>query len=212
MKDLIRQILREYTEPKVSIKVVGWYNGNIPDTIINENYNWKVNPEGSEQSWNYLINYLRSVNPIKESFIKLNKKNPTGKGELLEGLMRIVLTRHYVERLFRLDDPKYTPGADSNKKNSIKNPNLTEGIDLIKNNSNEIFKKIMLTSENLRDKLILEIKSMNDGVLYNVVVDVENKSLSENIFNLKLITQIKGVNFIKYPMKSPNSIIYANKK
>ena len=58
MKDLIRQILREYTEPKVSIRVLGWYNGNIPDTIINENYNWKVNPEGSEQSWNFLINYL----------------------------------------------------------------------------------------------------------------------------------------------------------
>lgn len=212
MKDLIRQILREYTKPKVTIRVVGWYNGNVKDTLINENYNWKVNPEECEQSWNFLINYLRTVNPIKESFIKLNKKNPTGKGELIEGLMRIVLTRHYVERLFRLDDPNYTPGANGNKKNLIKNPNLTEGIDLIKNNSDEIFKKIMLTSENLRNKLILEIKSINDGVLYNVVVDVEDKSVSENIFNLKLITQIKGVNFTKYPNRPPNSIIYSNKK
>jgi hypothetical protein len=210
MKELIRQVLREYTEPKVTIKIVGWYNGNTPDTIINENYIWKVNPEGCRQSWNFLINYLRDVNPIKESFIKLNKNNPTGKGELLEGLMRIVLTHHYVERLFRLDDPKYTPGSVNNRKNLIINPGLTEGIDLITKNSNQIFKKIMLTPENSRDKLLLEIKSNKGGTLYNIVVNVDEKSISNNVFDLILITQIKGVNFTQYPRKKPNSFIYDN--
>jgi hypothetical protein len=209
MKELIRQILREYTEPKVRIRIVGWYNGNTQDTLINENYKWKVNPNGCQQSWNFLINYLRSVNPIKESFIHNSKKTGLKK---VEGSMRIILTRHYVERLYRLDDPEYIPGTNQNEKNLIKNPELTEGIDLIIKNSNQIFTKIMLTPDNLKHKLILEIKSNNSGVLYNVIVNVDDESVSNNEFKLTLITQIKGVNFTKYTFKKPNTFIYANTK
>jgi len=194
MKDLIRQILREYVEPRVTIRVVGWYDGNIKNKFINENHEWNVNPEGCRNAKEFLENYLLDINPINTCFYdKRQKKDRCG-------VMEIVLTNHYIERLFRLEDPLYIPGQGKNKERKIINPSLTEGIDLISKNRKTILKQIVTSNEN---NLILEIKNVDSKNVYNMIVDVDDKKTK---YKLILVTQIKGTNFINY-YKKPNTIV-----
>jgi len=195
MKELIKQILREYTGPKVLVKVVGTYNGNINEYLLKE----QVNNNQVIQSKNRINNILSQINPFKSCYVDTRTNNERC------GLLKIELTNHWVERLFRLDDVNYAEGGRYHS-NRIQNPELLEGIDLILNNKKKIIKTILSLPSNRRNNLVLEIKNQDSKNVYNMIVSVEEGKPKEPI-KLVLITQIKGVNFLNYHNKKPNTII-----
>jgi hypothetical protein len=173
MNQSIKNILREFVEKMVSFEVVGNY--------LTESDGKKFVPIISQEVRQLINSKLSFINPFIGTFI--DKKTGTEKKVAFE----IIPTKHYLDRLYRKDDPKYT---DNTK---LSNPFPLEGIDFLYDNRDRLAEEIM--TKRINDGDIVVVRRFYD-ILYSVVVSLDRKN-TKNIplYHLHLKTQIKGDNF-----------------
>ena len=175
MKDLIRQILREETSRKIiSIEYLGrkslteetkyeYIDDDIRDLILNT----------------YILQteYANSKNPLlAEYFDKYYKK-------IEKSYFNILIDIHFAERNYRAE----TFPSDTD----FVNPTVTEGIDVVVYNINQIWKEIKTQKYGFADKL--QLKTAN-GVNYVILVSLNTPGELDKlpIYNIKLFNQMKG--------------------
>jgi hypothetical protein len=173
MNLLIKKILREYTDRIVSFEVIGNY--------LTEEDNTKFTPTISQEVRQLIKSKLSFINPFIGTFI--DKKTGAEKKVAFE----IIPTKHYLDRLYRKDDPKY---SDNTK---LSNPFPLEGIEFLYDNRDRLAEEIM--TKRINDGDVVVVKRFYD-ILYSVVVSLDRKN-TKNIplYHLHLKTQIKGDNF-----------------
>lgn len=210
MKELIRQILREYTEPKVTFKVIGNIYDSINEAAKYNNFRTGeqiFKPSVEKHTSNFrpiiprevtdLINdEIKQTNPFFGHFIDKH----TGEKKRIE--FYIIPTQHYKDRLFRLDDPNYQ--IDSKNYNpKLSNPSPLEGIDMIVNNRDRLAQEIL--TKRIKDGDEVEVSSI-DGSKLNIIVKFDHKNTFKNVpvYLLHLKTQIKGDKF--YDKKNQKQI------
>jgi hypothetical protein len=177
MDKLIRKIIKEFVNSKVSFEVIG----NISN-LINED----INPIDLNIAKSVTSARLKKINPFQGNFT--NKR--TGKSQSVN--FKISPTIHYIERKFRLSDPEYKEGGRLyNPK--IVDPDYLEGIDLIYNNRDKLAEQIMIGR--IKDGDLVEITAA-DGSNYHMFVKFENHYADMKDFELILVTQIKGTEFL----------------
>ena len=148
MKDLIRQILKEYTETKVTIRVVGNVGNNI-----NESH---FKPEIPKEIYSLINDRVKDINPFYGEFI--DKKT----GELNKVEFSIQPTKHYVDRLFRTSDPEHQPGEKKYNPRII-DPSPLEGIEMLINNKDRLAEEILTKRIKDRDCLLYTSPSPRDS-------------------------------------------------
>jgi hypothetical protein len=102
------------------------------------------------------------------------------------------VTDHWIQRLFRADEPEYKIGKYKDIK--IKNPSKTEGIDLLFNSKNKI--------NDFIDNSVNWVSSQEKYVMlsqgdYSTILSII-KELNKT-YTIKFITQIKGTKFHNTP-------------
>jgi len=185
MKNLIRNILKEFVDSKwVNIQVVGNLSEKQSKLIRENVYNKKIkfSPEVKKQidlEYKYLEDKLKIVNPFTGSFTD----KFTGIEKSIE--FNIIPSYHYVERIFRKEDPKY-----SNDERVV-NPSPYEGVDLLLYNKDRLAQEIFTKRIKHNDLVRIETK---DGSNYQMLVTFNDSSKSKKdvSYNLVLINQIKG--------------------
>ena len=192
MEVLIKQILREFVDNKVEIKVIG----NVSD-LLNE----QINPVELNISKEIISRRLRRINPFVGNF----KDKRTGKDRAVEFVINP--KEHYIKRTYRLSDPEYKEtGKHYDPK--LSNPGPLEGIDLIYNNRNKIAEQILIGR--IKDNDIVEVSSA-DGSNYHMIVKFDKQYGKNPRYELTLVTQIKGAQF--YDKKSQSKLkLYPNPK
>jgi|LakMenEpi03Aug12_release.lakeMendotaPanAssembly.Ray.scaffolds.fasta_scaffold43298_8 hypothetical protein len=185
MKNLIRNILKEFVDSKwVNIQVVG----NLSEKqskLLRENVysaDIKFSPEVKKQvdlEYKYLKDKLKIINPFTGSFTD----KFTGVEKTIE--FNIIPGYHYVERMFRKEDPKY-----SNDERVV-NPSPYEGVNLLLYNKDRLAQEIFTKRIRHNDLVRIETK---DGSNYQMLVTFNDSSKSKKdmSYNLVLINQIKG--------------------
>jgi hypothetical protein len=143
---------------------------------IESKYNW---PPTINNSW---------CSDIKE---KIDKKNNLVKYTCKKNFS-IQVTDHWIQRLFRVNEPDYKSGKYKDIK--IKNPSKTEGIDLLFNSKNKIndFIDNSVSWSQPEKKYIL----LRQGD-YSTILLISKES--KGTYNIMLITQIKGAKFHDTP-------------
>ena len=197
MKHIIRRVLKEHIELRVihldeivldsefsgfllneGKATISYHRSLEPDLkrYIESNYNW---PPTIGNSW---------CTDIRE---KIDKKNNLTKYACKKNFT-VDLTTHWIQRLFRTDEPEYRSGKY--KDINVKNPSKTEGIDLLFNSKNKINDFIDNSSNwsPLQDKYVM--LSQGD---YSTILSI-TKELNKT-YNIKFITQIKGTKFHNTP-------------
>ena len=192
MDKLIRKIIKEFVNSKVSFEVIG----NVGN-LINED----INPVDLNIANEVISRKLKRINPFTGSFI--DKK--TGKNKVVNFI--ISPTKHYIERLFRLSEPEYQLNGKSFDP-KIVNPEYLEGIDLLYNNRDKLAEQILIGR--IKDGDVVQITAA-DGSNYHMIVKFYSQHSDLENFKLILFTQIKGVEFFdkKYVNKLrlfPNTI------
>jgi hypothetical protein len=184
MKDLIRQILREYVEPKTIIRVVGNVGNNI-----NESSKSQIKPEIPKEIYSLINDRVKGINPFYGEFI--DKKT----GELNKVEFFIQPTKHYIDRLFRTSDPEHQPGGKKyNPK--IVNPSPLEGIEMLINNKDRLAEEIL--TKRIKDRDEVEVIAIDGSKLNLIVVfDYINKIKNIPKYTLHLKNQIKGDRFFQ---------------
>jgi len=192
MEKLIRKIIKEFVNSKVSFEVIG----NVGN-LINED----INSVDLNIANEVISRKLKRINPFTGSFI--DKK--TGKNKIVNFI--ISTTKHYIERLFRLSEPEYQVSGKSFDP-KIVNPEYLEGIDLLYNNRDKLAEQILIGR--IKDGDVVQITAA-DGSNYHMIVKFYSQHSDLENFKLILFTQIKGVEFFdkKYGNKLrlfPNTI------
>jgi len=185
MEVLIRQILREFVDNKIEIKVVG----NVSD-LLNE----QINPVDFNIAKEIISRRLRRISPFVGNFT--DKR--TGQDKSVEFVINP--KPHYLNRTFRLSDPEYKEkGKHYDPK--LLNPSPLEGIDLIYNNRDKIAEQILIGR--IKDNDIVEVSSA-DGSNYHMIVKFDKQYGKNPRYELTLVTQIKGAPF--YGKKSQSKL------
>jgi len=181
VKDLIKKILKEYTETKVTIRVVGNVGNNI-----NESH---FKPEIPKEIYSLINDRVKNINPFYGEFI--DKKT----GELNKVEFFIQPTKHYIDRLFRTSDPEHQPGGKKYNPRIV-DPSPLEGIEMLINNKDRLAQEILTKRINDRDEV--EVVAI-DGSKLNLIVifDYENKIKNVPKYTLYLKNQIKGDRFFQ---------------
>jgi hypothetical protein len=174
MNQLIKNILREFVNKMVSFEVVGNY-------LTEEENNKKFVPTISQEIRELIKSRLSFINPFIGVFV--DKK--TGAEKKIE--FEIIPTKHYLDRLFRKDDPKHA----NNQK--LTNPFPLEGLNFLYDNRDRLAEEIV--TKRINDGDVVVVKRHYD-TLYSVVVSLDKKN-AKNIplYHLHLKTQIKGDDF-----------------
>jgi hypothetical protein len=192
MEVLIRQILREFVDNKVEIKVIG----NVSD-LLNE----QINPVDFNITKEIISRRLRRINPFVGNF----KDKRTGDDKTVEFVINP--KPHYLNRTFRLSDPEYIEGG-KHYDPKLSNPSPLEGIDLIYNNRNKLAEQILIGR--IKDGDVVEVSSA-DGSNYHMIVSFDKEYGKVVRYQLTLVTQIKGAPF--YGKKSQSKLkLYPNPK
>jgi len=197
MKHIIRRILKEHielreihlneifldsefnnfllSEGKATITYPKFLDSDLK-RYIESKYNW---PPTIGNSW---------CTDIRE---KIDKKNNLVKYACKKNLT-VELTTHWIQRLFRSDEPDYKSGKY--KDINIKNPSKTEGIDLLFNSKNKIndFIDNSVNWVSPQEKYVM--LSQGD---YSTILSI-TKELNKT-YTIKFITQIKGTKFHNTP-------------
>lgn len=173
MNQSIKNILREFVNKMVSFEVVGNY--------LTEENGKKFTPTISQEVRQLIKSRLSFINPFIGVFV--DKK--TGIEKKVE--FEIIPTKHYLDRLYRKEDPKYS----NNQK--LTNPFPLEGLDFLYDNRDRLAEEII--TKRINDGDIVVVKRHYD-TLYSVVVFLDRKN-TKNIplYQLQLKTQIKGDDF-----------------
>ena len=123
MKELIKEILKDYHNQIKSIRIISDSEYNLFEQYENLTPRELVTPELKKK----VNSYLEEKYPIKGVV-----KYKDGKKSIYT--FKIVFTEHWYERLFRKNDPEYK--EDPN----IVNPDYRETIDLIVKGANKLAK------------------------------------------------------------------------
>jgi|688.fasta_scaffold882393_2 hypothetical protein len=201
MKDLIKQILREYTEPTVTFKVVGNVGNNINEAAKFGNFSTgekiykpsyeksksEFKPEVPKEVYDLINTEIKQVNPFFGHFVD----KYTGEKKRIE--FNLATTKHYIDRLYRLSDPEFQPGGKKFNPKLV-TPTPLEGIDMIVNNRDKLTQEIV--TKRIKDRDEVEISSI-DGSRLNVIVIFDYKKTTKNVpvYTIHLKNQIKGDKF-----------------
>jgi len=198
MKDLIKQILREYIEPKVTITEISPDSPILKNILIEQNINFY-------DENNNIVNIGRVRNELTsyfESYYNHPSSKPDGfcgeyKNNNDSCNKKFIINRitgiktHFVERIYRLSHPDYQiDGIYYNP--LIVNPGKYEGIDFFFNNIKSLIEKINITNEigwvsSGDKKFYMFTKKDIDFSIIIQIYKVKPK------YEVKFITQIKGV-------------------
>jgi len=164
----------------------------VPDEVVSQVYN--ARDEIYDLGKDYLCIKMKKI-------IQNNKVKKSCKRKI-----KIIITDHFLKRLYRLFDYDYMEINPQNKKGkkyneNIVNPKTTEGIDLIKKSLNKIIDIINNSDwsgmERKKDLIISDKKNK-----YHLALKIEK--FDTTTFNISLITQIKGVDvFFVLPFTNP---------
>jgi hypothetical protein len=188
MKKIIKNVLKEFVSSKeITIEVIG----NLSDTnlkLIYENsHKSRINlpPEIrllADLEYEKLKNTLKTINPFTGSFIDKYTKVEKSVDFI------IIPTYHYVERLFRKEDPEY---ANDER---VVDPTPFEGVDLIIFNKDRLAQEIL--TKRIQHNNVVNITTKN-GIKYQILVNFFDKleQKSKKTYVLTLITQLKGDKF-----------------
>ena len=184
MEYLIKRVLKEFVESKITFKVIGTYDGILNEEISSQDLNL-----GRE----IITRRLNRINPFVGNFT--DKR--TGKERNVE--FKIIPSKHFIKRLFRTSEPEYSVGGNHYDP-KISNPDPLEGIELIYNNRDKLAEQILIGR--IKDKDVVEITSA-DGSNYHMIVNFDENFSDSSKYTLYLVTQIKGVDFYdkKYQKK-----------
>ena len=201
MKELIRQILREYTEPKITFKVIGNIHDSINESAKYGNFRTgeqvfkpsfekqppHFKPEIPRDIFDLINNEIKQTNPFFGHFIDKH----TGEKKRVE--FHIIPTKHYIDRLYRLSYPNFQVGG-KNYNPKLTNPLPLEGIDMIVNNRDKLAQEIL--TKRIKDGDEVEVSSI-DGSKFNIIITLNHKKTLKNVpqYLIHLKTQIKGDNF-----------------
>jgi hypothetical protein len=200
MKDLIRQILREYTEPKVSIREISSNSPLLKKMLLEQDNNIIFYDENNNivnigNVKTELIKYFKSkYNHPKSSpdgFCgEFNNKGSCKKKFTLNELDGI--TPHFVERIYRLSHPDYQIGGIHYNPN-IMNPGKFEGLDFFFDNIDSLMLKIDTTNTDY-DWAQRSNKKFymftNKDIDFSIIIQIyKNKP----VYEVKFISQLKGV-------------------
>ena len=142
MKSLIRKVLNEFVDKDV----ITLEELNIPNSffnsLINEGRSTVSIPKGLEKE---LMDYIRNKFNWPPTIDKKWCSDIKEKEDKENNLIRyscnkkfdFKLTNHWLQRLFRKDEPEYKPGGRWSHKNII-NPTKKEGINLFFNSKEKI--------------------------------------------------------------------------
>jgi hypothetical protein len=214
MKNLIRKVLREYTEPKVTIYQIS-EDSPILKNILNEQGSSKngfYDDEGNK------IN-INSVKRELAQYFKLHYNLPSNNPSYFCGKFNIKSDKclikfrlenehsirdHFVERIYRLSQPDYQiDGKMYNK--SLVDPSKFEGINLFFDNIDNIISKIEEANtpikgrapwEKTRNKSFYMIKLDN---LFSIIFELNKDSRENNMYNVIFVTQLKGDEMFNTP-------------
>lgn len=207
MRDLIRQILREYTESKVTIYQIS-EDSPILKNILNEQGGGKnvfYDNEGNKININSvkkeLVLYFRAHYnlPSNKPNYFCAKFNYKGDKCLIKFRLENEhsIRDHFVERIYRLSHPDYKIGGKMYNK-SLFDPSKFEGIDLFFDNTDNIISKIEEANtpikgrtpwEKTRNKSFYMIKSENS---FSIIFELNKDSIESNMYNVIFVTQLKG--------------------
>jgi hypothetical protein len=198
MKDLIRQILREYMNPKITITEIS------PDSpLLKQIITEDRTPTSFYDSDGTLIYTRNIVEDLTKYFIN-HYNHPKGfcglynnKGNCRQLFKLGSVTDHFAYRVYRLSDPIYSDRKD------IINPGKYEGIDLffknidslvskiIKNNTSVKGRKPWLRNEG-RNFLMIDVDN-----IFSIIIELikKNPLNDSDYLEVRFVTQIKGVEF-----------------
>lgn len=161
----------EYTSDIVSIEVIG------EGKVYEDKKKQVVVPYEIK---NLIDKKLNEINNNGNGFIGTT---PDGKN------IRMILevTKHYMSRLFRVEDPK-------NINPNVVNPGIFEGINLIYNNRNYLAK--LLSEKRIPTGMEIQIKTKDDSQ-YSLIFEA-NQNFNPKGYKVNLISQIKGANFYRH--------------
>jgi hypothetical protein len=177
MEKLIRKIIKEFVNSKVSFKVIG----NVGN-LINED----INSVDLNIANEVISRKLKRINPFQGSFI--DKK--TGKNRVVNFI--ISASPHFIERKFRLSEPEYQKGGKLYDPKIVE-PDYLEGINLIYENRDKIAERIL--NGTIKDGDLVKVTSA-DGSNYHMIVKFNSHYSDMENFEIILITQIKGVDLL----------------
>jgi hypothetical protein len=197
MKELIRQILREYTEPKITITVLSPNSpylkeviteGKTPISFIVDDEVIYTKDIVSDLT-NYFLSYYNHPKGFCGSYN--NKGN-------CKQLFKLGSVRdHFAYRVYRLSDPIY---ANSD---NILNPGKYEGIDLFFDNIDSLILKIIenntaikgrkpWNSNTGRNFLMIDVDN-----IFSIIIELikRNPAGDSDYMEVIFVTQIKGIQF-----------------
>ena len=185
MDNLIRKVLKEFVNSKwVKIEVVGNASEQKYRTIVENVFNKHIrfSPEVKkrvESEFESLKEKLNRLNPFTGSFTD----KYTGVEKSIE--FNLIPSYHYVERLFRKEDPKYT------KDERVINPLPYEGVDLLVYNRDRLAQEIL--TKRIKHNDLIKVMT-KDGSNYQMLVNFNNsgKKGDTQSYNLILVNQMKG--------------------
>jgi hypothetical protein len=207
MKELIRQILREYVEPKVTIYKIS-EDSPILKNILTENKNNKnifydiegnvVNIQSVKRE---LVNYFHSHynSPSNNPTYFCGKFNDKKDKCLFKFRLNNEhsIKDHFVERLYRLSHPDYqVDGVNYNE--FLINPSKFEGINLFFDNINNIIEKIKTLNTPIKSRPGWEkmfnksFYMINLDNLFSIIFELNKDYSVDKMYNVIFITQLKG--------------------
>lgn len=175
MRNLIRKILREETTLKIiSIEYLG------RKSLTEETKYEYIDNDIRELISNTHIlqtEYANSINPLLAKYF--DKRHNRTK----EAYFNIIIDKHFTERNYRVE----TTPSDTD----FVNPEITEGINVVVYNINEIWRNISTRNYGFSDSLQLKTKNGIDYVIL-VRLNTPGKSNKLPIYDITLFNQMKG--------------------
>ena len=177
MRYLIEKLLNEHVDSEIIFKVLkDGYKINLNEHIMS------YVPKESREKFK---SHLSKSNPFQGTFVD----KITGKENIVT--FKLNPTDHFINRLYRQRDPDYKMGG-SKYDNKIVNPGITEGIDLLLDNSDKLAEQISIGR--IKDGDTVEVSSKGrDG--FSMIIKFDKEYGKKNVYIIELTTQIKGVPF-----------------
>jgi hypothetical protein len=215
MKDLIRQILREYVEPKVTIYQISEDSPILKNILLEQNDDNHIFYDNDGN----VVNISRVAQELKnyfKSFYNFTEENPKvfcGRFNSKGCGLKFVLNErdpfrnnHFVERIYRVTSGDYRPnGTKYNPK--LVNPGKFDGLDLFFNNIDKIIEVIELNNipgKNKKPWSIPDTKSfymIKLDNLFSIMFELEKNNIEGQGkgYIVKFLTQLKGEEMNKTP-------------
>lgn len=208
MKELIRQILREYTEPKVTITEISPDSPLLKKILLEqeEDNNVFYDNEGNVVNINGVARELKNYFKLHYNFMPETPKVFCGRFNSKGCGLKFILNEndpfrnnHFVERIYRVTSGDYRPnGTKYNEK--LVNPGKFEGLDLFFDNIEKIIEKIDL-SNNLGkgkkpwvepDKKSFYMIKLDN--LFSIMFELEKTTIQNQgkVYIVQFLTQLKG--------------------